>query len=72
MIKNYGLRGAEMADKQDFYGGLKMTPERAAEVAAEADRIRQGVASAITPQFGFYDEPSHFLKALEDCAGDDA
>ena len=61
-----------MTEKQDYYGGLKMTPERAADVAAEADRIRQGVASAITPKIGFYDEPSHFLKALEDCAGDDA
>jgi hypothetical protein len=65
-----------MAEKLDVYGGLKMTAERAAEVQAEAERIRSGVASAITPQFGFYDEPSHFLKALEDCAepgdGEDA
>lgn len=59
-----------MAAKQSYYGGLQMTPERAAEVAAEAERIRNGLASAITPKFGFYDEPSHFLKALEDCAGD--
>jgi hypothetical protein len=61
-----------MAEKQDYYGGLKMTPERAADVAEEAERIREGVASEITPKFGFYDEPSHFLKALEDCAGDNA
>ena len=48
--------------------GLKMTPERAAGVAAEAARIRAGVASAVAPKFGFHDEPLHFLTALEDCA----
>ena len=52
--------------------GLKMTPERAAEVAVEAGRIRAGVAQAIAPSFGFYDEPLHFLAALEACAEDGA
>ena len=48
--------------------GLVMTVERAAEVAAEAARIRAGVAAAVAPKFGFHDEPLHFLTALEDCA----
>lgn len=48
--------------------GLVMTPERAAGVAAEAARIRAGVAAAVAPKFGFHDEPLHFLTALEDCA----
>jgi|GEM_PF-1842954 len=52
--------------------GLKMSPERAAEVANEAARIRAGVAKAIAPSFGFFDEPSHFLAALEECAEDGA
>lgn len=52
--------------------GLKMTPERAAGVAAESERIRAGVAGAIAPKFGFHDEPLHFLTALEDCAEPEA
>lgn len=52
--------------------GLQMSKARAAEVAAEAERIRAGVKRATAPHFGFYDEPIHFLAALEDCAEDGA
>lgn len=53
--------------------GLEMTSDRAVEVGAEVGRIRAGVAAAATPGFGFYDEPLHFLAALEACAeADDA
>lgn len=48
--------------------GLEMTSERAAEVGAEAVRIREGVAKAGAETFGFFDEPIHFLAALEECA----
>lgn len=61
-----------MAEALAEQAGLKMSPERAAEVGAEAARIRAGVAAAVAPHFGFYDEPLHFLKALEDCAEDGA
>jgi len=52
--------------------GLVMTPERAAGVAAEAERIRAGVAATVAHKFGFHDEPLHFLTALEDCAEPEA
>lgn len=51
--------------------GLEMTPARAEQVAGEVGRIRDGVARAVAPSFGFYDEPLHFLSALEDCAEPD-
>ena len=50
-------------------GGLEMSDARAAEVDAEAMRIRDGVAAM---HMGFYDEPIHFLAALEECAEDGA
>ena len=52
--------------------GLEMSSDRAAQVAAEAARIRAGVAAAVAPSFGFFDEPLHFLAALEACAEDEA
>ena len=52
--------------------GLEMTSERAAEVGAEAVRIREGVAKAGAGTFGFFDEPIHFLAALEECAEPEA
>lgn len=52
--------------------GLEMTPARAEEVGAEAMRIADGVAKVSGTAFGFYDEPIHFLAALEDCADDGA
>ena len=52
--------------------GLKMTEARAAEVGAEAMRIRAGVATVSAMHFGFYDEPIQFLAALDALAEDDA
>jgi hypothetical protein len=49
-----------------------MSDDRAAEVGAEVERIRDGVAALAAKQFGFYDEPLHFLAALEAEAEDDA
>lgn len=44
---------------------LKLTPTRAAELAAEAGGINATVLDAATLDFGFFDEPSHFLAVLE-------
>lgn len=52
--------------------GLEMSDRRAAEVAAEAARIRAGVAAVGATHFGFYDEPVQFLAALEALAEDGA
>ena len=52
--------------------GLEMKPARAAEVDQEAARIRAGVAALAERHMGFYDEPVHFLAALEECAEDEA
>ena len=53
-------------------GGLEMSDARAAEVDAEAMRIRAGVDGVAAMHMGFYDEPIHFLAALEECAEDGA
>ena len=76
-MSNYGSLAA-MTDTSQWVeavaaqAGLKMSPERAAEVAREAERIRAGVAKTALPHFGFFDEPLHFLAALEECAESEA
>lgn len=44
---------------------LKLTRARAEELATEADGINATVLGAATRDFGFFDEPSHFLAVLE-------
>lgn len=44
---------------------LKLTPARAEDLATEAGGINATVLGAATRDFGFFDEPSHFLAVLE-------